>query len=137
MGFLYLELGKCFCITDFLRVGLAWINQHILLIETVTTNLLKKQFFNLKIDQNCDPKNAWNFLNEAIGKNNKPSSNISNVNKNGKLLTEPIEIADCFNDYFSNIADKIVENIPPTTANFRDIIPSYQHDDFEFKSIDQ
>ena len=92
--------------------------------------------FNLKIDQNCDSKNAWNFLNEAIGKNNKPSSNISNVNKNGKLLTEPIEIADCFNDYFSNIADKIVENIPPTTANFRDYIPSYQHDDFEFKSID-
>ena len=45
-------------------------------------------------------------------------------------------MADCFNDFFANIADKIVENIPPTAANFSDYIPSYQHGDFEFKSID-
>ena len=102
-----------------------------------TVKAAKKQFFNIKIDQNCDPKNAWNFLNEAIGKNNKLSSNISNVNLNGQLLTEPVEIADCFNEFFSSIAEKIVKNIPPTTADFRDYIPSYHHDDFDFKSIDE
>ena len=101
-----------------------------------TVKAAKKQFFNHKIDQNCDPKNAWNFLREAIGKNNKPCSNISNINQNGELLTEPTRMADCFNDFFANIADKIVENIPPTAANFSDYIPSYQHGDFEFKSID-
>ena len=102
-----------------------------------TVKAAKKQFFNWKIDQNCDPKNAWNYLSEAIGKNNKPSSNISCVNKNGIPITDSADIADCFNEFFSSIAEKIVDNIPPTNVNFKDYIPSYPHNDFGFKSIDK
>ena len=94
--------------------------------------LSKKLHFNLKIDKNCNPKNAWEYLNEAIGKVGKSSSSISDILYKDKLITDPISIADSFNDFFSNI----VKDIPNTLANFDYEIPNYHHDSFQFTMVD-
>ena len=48
------------------------------------------------------------------------------------LITDPIGIANCFNDYFSTIADEIVSDIPPTSANFESYIPNLPSTNFQF-----
>ena len=35
----------------------------------------------------------------------------SSLNVNNKINTNPVDIANCFNDYFSNIGSKLAENI--------------------------
>ena len=99
--------------------------------------LAKKLHFNLKIDKNCNPKNAWDYLNEAIGKVGKLSSNISSITHQDKLLTDSTDIANSFNDFFSNIANEIVINIPPTSCKFESYIPNYSHNRFKFTLINR
>ena len=38
----------------------------------------------------------------------------SSLNVNNKINTNPVDIANCFNDYFSNIGSKLAEKIFPS-----------------------
>ena len=102
-----------------------------------TVRAAKKLHFNSKIDLNCNPKNAWEFLNQAIGKNFKSSSNISDIRVRDKIITDPIEIANNFNDFFSSIAEDIVSEIPFTRAKPLDYITEYPDLNFAFKPVNR
>ena len=101
-----------------------------------TVKQAKKLFLNQKIDKNCNPKNAWQFLSEAIGRSNKSNSSISSILLDNNLITNPTEIANSFNDFFSSIATDIVNDIPPTSSHFLSYIPDYHHDNFSFEQVD-
>jgi len=50
-------------------------------------------------------------LKEDIGK--KSNSPINEIKINGKLTSEPIQMAYEFNNFFSSVGSKIAENIQP------------------------
>ena len=102
-----------------------------------TVRAAKKLHFNSKIDLNCNPKNAWEFLNQAIGKNSKSNSNISDIRVHNKIISDPIEIANNFNDFFSSIAENIVSEIPPTRAKPEDYMNEYPDLNFAFKQVNK
>jgi len=79
-----------------------------------TLRLSKKNFFNSELKANqTNLKNTWNLLNLALNK--KPKSNLINSLKiDGSDITNSTIMAENFNKYFTTIAEKIANEIPPT-----------------------
>jgi len=70
-------------------------------------------------------KRSWELLKEAANLN-KNQSSIEKIDKNGQILTDQLEIANEFNDFFTGIGVKISESIKPTLAKPEDYMPILQ-----------
>ena len=61
-------------------------------------------------------KKTWKGIREII--NTKSSmSCISHIYHNGQTITEPITIANTFNNFFTSIGQSINDSIPQTIIN--------------------
>ena len=79
----------------------------------------KKYFEDNK--RNC--KAVWNMINEIIYI--KSRSSVWELNClliNGKAVSQPKDIAEHFNDYFTSISKELQKHIPPTKRNFSDYL---------------
>ena len=65
-------------------------------------------------------KATWQVINKLLGKTKK-STGIALECKN-EIITEPVEVANKFNTYFSNIADEIRKDIPTETRDFKNYL---------------
>ena len=65
---------------------------------------------------NCNGniKKTWNIINKTIKKNNAKTNILIRENDN---LCKPDDLPDKFNNYFSNIAEKLVSEIPSTNKS--------------------
>ena len=59
-------------------------------------------------------KNIWKGIRSLIAIKHSPASNIHMLTHKGATVTDPLNIANIFNDYFSSITEKTKANI-----NFR------------------
>ena len=59
-------------------------------------------------------RNMWSGIRLIINMNKKAGSSISHLTHNGKEISDPIKMANTFNNYFVNVAQKINEKIPET-----------------------
>ena len=62
-----------------------------------------------------DTRKIWNTINEL--KNNPKKNFLHHISYNNKILDNPQEIAEAFNEYFVNISPNLDKNIPPTNEN--------------------
>ena len=62
-----------------------------------------------------DIKKTWKHIKEIVSKKNKSSQMPKYFIDNSKILTDDIDIADCFNNYFSHIGPSLAKSIksPP------------------------
>ena len=100
-----------------------------------TVRLAKRLYYNDKIDKNADPKSSWRYLKEAIGKSQSVHNVINNIVVDDVSYSEPRSIADQFNNFFSEVADKIVSEIPPTSVDFNNFLPHDTPNTFEFRHV--
>ena len=56
-------------------------------------------------------KNTWKGINQIININNKRNKSPSSLIVNNKLISDPIEVANSFNEYFLTVAEKLRSNI--------------------------
>ena len=56
-------------------------------------------------------KNIWKHIRSLIAIKHSPASNIHMLTCKGATVTDPLHIANIFNDYFSSIAEKTKANI--------------------------
>ena len=63
-----------------------------------------------------DSKKTWRNINNLTNKKSK-KNDISEINVNNEIITRPSEIACRFNNYFSNVAETLAENIPHDNAH--------------------
>ena len=78
----------------------------------------KKDYYSSKIaDQKFNPKKAWKSINNLLGRQNKPTV-VNEINLDGKSFTTPKDIAEGFNDYFSNIGPDLASKIDTSNYNF-------------------
>ena len=75
---------------------------------------------NLFIKYKNNMKSTWQVINKLLGKT-KRSTGIA-LQCNNEIITEPIEVANRFNTYFSSIADDIRKEIPTETKNFKEYL---------------
>ena len=76
-------------------------------------NKKKKSFFKEKLSENIGkPKELWKSLNSlGLSSKNKSRSKIC-LNENGNLNFEPKANANIFKNFFSNLADELLNKLP-------------------------
>ena len=69
-----------------------------------------------------DINTVWKLINDLIGKNNK-ADNTESYSHNNEQLTNPTEICNTFNKYFTNIGLKLAEKIKTRTGHYTNYLP--------------
>ena len=87
-------------------------NTYFCKVAIEKQNYLKNLFTKHKNDS----KKTWHSINLLLGKEKKQSG-CKIISAEGRDLTEPIEIANHFNNYFSTVAENLVKKIPSTNTN--------------------
>ena len=82
------------------------------LIRTAKNVHHQNQFKNVQ----GNTKKTWKTINSILGKS-KNSQNIA-LKINSQLTTDPQTISDHFNEYFSNIATEVTNNLPNPEVSF-------------------
>ena len=67
----------------------------------------------------------WGCINQLIGKRSK-TTDIINIDYNGASIHDQDEIATLFNEYFSEIGEKLSSEIPSTNIKYADYIHKTQ-----------
>jgi hypothetical protein len=82
----------------------------------------KKLDFTSKLETNAgNPKKTWETLNEILGKSRK-TDKIEKININGTPSSNPTEIANHFNNFFTSIGQQISDNVPPVEKKAEDYV---------------
>ena len=93
------------------------------------TRLSKKNHFHAYFELNIsNMKKTWQGINNLIYGKKKSRKSISCIrtcssnNENGTLVSNPKEIPDVLNSYFSNIGANLANNIPQITKTYKDYL---------------
>ena len=73
------------------------------------------KFVNIFTNFKNDTKIIWNAINQL--KNNHNKTYLNYISLNNKILRTPSEISNAFNEYYTNIAVNLDNNIPPATID--------------------
>ena len=83
----------------------------------------KKQFIQKQLLLNQkNLRKTWQILFSAIQKSTKKTNDISHLSVNGTDTNDPLKMACHFNEFFSNIASKTVQDINPSSKCPTDLI---------------
>ena len=80
-------------------------------------------YFEKKLEEcKSNMKSTWKLLNEVL--NNKKSKSYlqSTFNNDNREISDPIEIADHFCEYFTNIRPNLASSIPPSSRSYRSFL---------------
>lgn len=99
----------------------------------------KVQYFNSKIMKSTNKsKSTWNIIKSEVNNGSKTKENI-NISVDGKPLSDPIIVANVFNDFFINAVDNSV--LPNLLPNAENKLPTEQCKlktrGFNFKTVDE
>ena len=91
----------------------------------------KKMHYTLYFNSNINNiKKTWQGIKEIISLKSSSKAQPYSINLNGKIITDAKTIADSFNDYFSNIANKLSNKIVPSTNSFQDYLDNPNENSF-------
>jgi hypothetical protein len=84
----------------------------------------KQKYYKDNLMKNVkNSKRSWELLKEAANLN-KTSPNVEKLEKDGLSISDPTEIANEFNEFFTNIGVKISESVVPTVKTAEDYMPA-------------
>jgi hypothetical protein len=87
----------------------------------------KKLYFTSKLRENAgNPKKTWETLNEILGKS-RNSESVKSLNINGMSSSNPADIANHFNTFFTAVGQQISNSVPPVEKNPEEFV-NYDRD---------
>ena len=93
--------------------------------------LVKSTYYTEKIEEHKhDMKKTWTILKEAINKHQNNSSLPNMFNLNNELTTDTNQIAHAFNEFFSNIGQKVSQDVPKTNKTFTEYLRKHPNNIF-------
>ncbi len=96
----------------------------------------KQNYFSTNITTaQKDPKKTWRLINDLTSRKMNKAASVKEVNFEGSTLTDPADISEAFNSYFTSIGDKLANEIPSSTVNPISYI-SPTNSVFSFEEID-
>jgi hypothetical protein len=76
----------------------------------------KRVYYKNKFDKHQNnPKQAWSTINDILGR--KKDTTINELKLGNDTITSPVTMANCLNDYFTNIGGKIGDSCSEYTQN--------------------
>ena len=95
----------------------------------------KKDYYSTKIaDDKSNPKQAWKTINSLLGRHNKPTI-VNDLKLGENSLTNPRDIAEGFNDYFSNIGPNLASQINTQNFNFETYVKNIESEFAAFQPV--
>ena len=95
----------------------------------------KKDYYSSKIaGQKINPKKAWKSINNLLCRQNKPTV-VNELNVGEQNLTSPEDIAEGFNEYFSNIGPDLASKIDYSNSNFETYVKNAQSEFAAFQPV--
>ena len=84
----------------------------------------KQEYYKLKFN-NCkkDIKRTWKLIKSIIGKKHK--SNCRSLNIDGKIVHDPLKIANHFNKHFANVPNELAKSLHPKKTHFSEYLKSF------------
>ena len=80
-----------------------------------TFRAAKKLYFEFELRVNqSNLKKSWELIRLAMRKKAEKSSSIANILSNNQLVSDPQEIANLFNEFFTSIPSSIIDEINPS-----------------------
>ena len=99
--------------------------------------IAKCQHYDTKLESaKNDLRTTWKLLNEVINKRKSKSPLPSSFQSEGKTITDPVEIADRFCKYFTNIGPNLAKAIPDVNSSFRSFLGDDNHPPITLKPTD-
>lgn len=75
----------------------------------------KANYYNEKLENaGTDSRKIWGVINQLLQRTPNNNSKITEIEYKGQLVTDPMSIANSFNDFFKNVAFDLAQNIPPS-----------------------
>ena len=84
-----------------------------------------------------DSKKTWSMLREIIGNKKSKEQIPAYFQHNGKIISDYLEIANGFNNFFANIGPKLASEISTSSANFQTFMPEISSNSFRFSRISE
>ena len=79
----------------------------------------KSEYYRNKTAQeNRNPKQAWKTINDLLGRFSS-NTTVNELNIDGSNITSTQEMADGFNEYFTNIGPNLASSIDDSNTSFR------------------
>ncbi len=98
-------------------------------LYNLVVRLAKKLYYEAELTKfQSDIKNTWRTIKSAINKTDSKSSSISGLVINGTSINDPQAMANLFNEFFTSMPSKIVEQINPIDPNN---IPNFAENFFQ------
>ena len=111
--------------------------ESILAIGRVRKSLfsVKTGSYNINYIENF--RSYWNGINSLINGKKKKSRAISSLKRlNNDITTDPLEISNIFNNYFSSVGEKLASRVPPSSCSFTDYLsPNNYPNSFFFDAV--
>ena len=100
--------------------------------------IAKHTYYDSKLEEaKNDLRTTWKLLNEVINKRKNNPSLPSSFQSDGKTITDPMDIADRFCKYFTNIGPNLASAIPTVnSATFRSFLGSRDYPPIILKPTD-
>jgi hypothetical protein len=84
----------------------------------------KQRYYADNLELNVkNSKKTWEILKEAANLN-KTRSNVDRIDSNGTVITDPTEIAEEFNNFFTSVGERIANTVKNTVIQPDDYMPS-------------
>ena len=92
----------------------------------------KQTYYQRYFEQNKkDSKTIWQGIHEIISsRKNKNGGNVSAIISDDNTITDPVEIAQNFNNFFTSIGTNLQKKILPTKKNFTDYLKKPNSENF-------
>lgn len=85
--------------------------------------IAKRLYYERKLEETkSDIKATWKILNEIINKKHRKTKTNSKFIIDNKEISDPIEIADRFCDYFTNVGPNLARKIQPSSSTHLDYV---------------
>ena len=81
----------------------------------------KKDYYQNYFNENCrNSKKVWTGINKLLNRSKKKQGTIF-LEENG-IISDPLKVANKFNDFYLNIADKLCEKMPQSNNKYQDYL---------------
>ena len=83
--------------------------------------------------ENCknDMKKTWKGIKSLVNIKNKISTNATQINLNGRMIDDPKEIGNAFNNFFSNVGPNTERTVPKSFNNATSYLKNRISNNFE------
>ena len=96
----------------------------------------KDHYRNFFVENSKDIRKTWKGIKSIININNMNKGQPCSMLIDKEINSNPLSIANGFNNYFSSIAQNLQENINTTGSNFSDYLKNPSENSFFFQPVD-